>query len=245
MKHGLVLIGVGIVLLIIAAVLFYGGYRARHVNPIQPTPTGGVPTGGTTPSLSLTSACVSSLAQLSASPSDAITKMPYLTNGALQQSIVDHNQLAYVIATAEWETGHFQTMFEYYNSEDDLNEAYDGELGNGAYPSTDGFTYRGRGYVQLTGRGNYQKMGSLLGLDLVDNPDLAADPTIAGRIAGVGMSQGLFTGVSLSDYITTPSPIDFVGARAVINGTDQASTIAGYATNFAGTLGGCGESFLK
>jgi hypothetical protein len=202
------------------------------------------PTSSPTTVPKISAACASSLAALSASPSSAAGLMPNLTNGALTQAIFDHNQLSYVLATAEWETGHFATMYEYYNSADDLNQAYDGEIGNGVYPSNDGFTYRGRGYVQLTGRANYSQMGSLLGLDLVDNPDQAADPFIAGEIAAIGMHKGLFTGVSLGNYISNPT-IDFVGARAIVNDHDQADTIAAYATHFSSTLAACGGSVLK
>jgi putative chitinase len=47
----------------------------------------------------------------------------------------------------------------------------------------DGFRYRGRGYIQLTGRANYQTAGRALGLDLENNPDSAADPEVALRVA--------------------------------------------------------------
>jgi hypothetical protein len=167
--------------------------------------------------------------------------MPYLTNGALIQKIFEHNQLAYVIATAEWESDHFRTMEEYYNSADDLNQSYDGELGNAPYPSNDGFTYRGRGYVQLTGKDNYRQMGLLLNRDLVDDPDQAEDPTLAGQIAAIGMSRGLFTGIGLSDRIYT-GHADFVGARQIVNDHDREVTIAGYAGQFTSVLAtsGCG-----
>lgn len=49
----------------------------------------------------------------------------------------------------------------------------------------DGFRYRGRGPIQITGRANYTKYGDLLGVDLVGNPDLAATPQIAFSTAGL------------------------------------------------------------
>ena len=56
------------------------------------------------------------------------------------------------------------------------SRAYGGRMGNAPYPSKDGWTYRGRGMLQLTGKAAYAEFGPLVGLDLVDNPDLAADP---------------------------------------------------------------------
>lgn len=47
----------------------------------------------------------------------------------------------------------------------------------------DGARYRGRGYIQLTGRENYQRAGKALGIDLVRQPELAARPDIAARVA--------------------------------------------------------------
>jgi len=46
----------------------------------------------------------------------------------------------------------------------------------------DGVKYRGRGYIQLTGRNNYDEYGKKLGIDLVSNPDKALDPLIASQI---------------------------------------------------------------
>ncbi|WP_263282714.1 glycoside hydrolase family 19 protein [Sphingomonas nostoxanthinifaciens] len=54
--------------------------------------------------------------------------------------------------------------------------AYGGRMGNAAPPAKDGWLYRGRGMLQLTGKAAYAQFGQLVGLDLVANPDLAADP---------------------------------------------------------------------
>lgn len=115
------------------------------------------------------------------------------------------------------------------------------EIGQGktyAYGAQDPQThqiYYGRGYVQLTWKANYQKFGSLLNVDLVNNPDLTLQPDVAAKIMLVGMTKGLFTGKKLSDYIT-PDNTDFVSARRIINGTDCAQLIAGYANQFLAAL---------
>src|SRR5262249_34836607 len=56
------------------------------------------------------------------------------------------------------------------------------DLGNQALG--DGSRFKGRGFVQLTGRANYQRHGSAIGIgdQLLANPDLASDPDIAARL---------------------------------------------------------------
>ncbi len=131
------------------------------------------------------------------------------------------SQAAYVLATAYHETAHKMLPVE--------------EIGKGkgkAYGQPiKGKAYYGRGDVQLTWLANYDKMGRLLGLDLVNNPDLALRPDVSAKIMLEGMTRGLFTGKSLNDYIT-PAKIDYVAARRIINGTDRAELIAGYARIF-------------
>jgi putative chitinase len=64
------------------------------------------------------------------------------------------------------------------------NFVYCDRLGNGSYDSGDGWIYRGRGLIMLTGRGNYEAASSSAGLDLVADPDRLAEPMVAARVAG-------------------------------------------------------------
>ena len=54
------------------------------------------------------------------------------------------------------------------------------DLGNSAYGH--GALYKGRGFIQITGRANYDRIGREIGVDLLHHPDLANDPVIAARI---------------------------------------------------------------
>jgi SH3-like domain-containing protein len=95
--------------------------------------------------------------------------------------------------------------------------------------------YYGRGYVQLTWDWNYKAMGQALGVPLLYQPELALDPEVAYGIMSHGMRNGSFTGKGLSKYINDAG-CDYVNARRIINGTDRAQTIAGYATKLEAIL---------
>lgn len=57
---------------------------------------------------------------------------------------------------------------------------YGGRMGN--KDAGDGYKYRGRGYIQLTGKEAYEKIGKILGVNLVSDPDKVNDPSIAAKI---------------------------------------------------------------
>lgn len=62
------------------------------------------------------------------------------------------------------------------------NRVYGGRLGN-RVGTDDGWVYRGRGLIQLTGRDNYAAASKWSGRDLLNNPDQAADPVVACKVA--------------------------------------------------------------
>lgn len=70
------------------------------------------------------------------------------------------------------------------NSEKIANKVYGGRMGNADESSGEGWKYRGRGIKQLTGKENYERCGSSLGVDLVNNPDLLLEPKYAALSAG-------------------------------------------------------------
>jgi predicted chitinase len=65
------------------------------------------------------------------------------------------------------------------------NYVYAGKFGNGPEASGDGWRYRGRGPMLITGRGSYQRFGAVVGVDLEKEPDRAAEWSVGFRIAGV------------------------------------------------------------
>ena len=64
------------------------------------------------------------------------------------------------------------------------NRAYCDRMGNGNEQSGDGYKYRGRGVIQLTGKDNYRACGKALGMDLVSEPDQVAENPVAVLSAG-------------------------------------------------------------
>jgi hypothetical protein len=63
-----------------------------------------------------------------------------------------------------------------------FNKVYDGRKDLGNTTPGDGYKYRGRGFIQITGRDMYNRVGKLIGEDLIGNPDLANTPEVAAKI---------------------------------------------------------------
>ena len=165
-------------------------------------------------------------------------------------------QLAYILATAYHETGrkfapisenlnyswmglrkNFGKYFptdaiakEYAgNPEKIANRAYANRMGNGPESSGDGWKYRGRGFVQLTGYNNYNHY------KIADKPDEMFKLDEAIYVLFDGMLSGIFTSVKLGDCVNDKK-CDYKGARKVVNGTDKDQLIASYAESFETAL---------
>jgi len=141
----------------------------------------------------------------------------------------DPRKLAYILATAHHETGAFKWLHEIWGPTD-AQRRYEGRADLGNNQPGDGKRYMGRGFVQLTGRRNYADWSKRTGLDLIAKPDLVVRPAVAARILVQGSMLGTFTGKKLGDYAT------FTDMRRVINGSDKAAPIAGYAEKFLAAL---------
>lgn len=96
--------------------------------------------------------------------------------------------------------------------------AYGDRMGNGGVDTLDGWKYRGRGPIQLTGRANYLACGDAIGVDLIHEPDRLFEPVIGALAAGWFWTSGNRTGKSLNAFADIDA-IDRI-SRA-INGGDN------------------------
>jgi putative chitinase len=129
-------------------------------------------------------------------PDQVINQIP---DTAVKFQITNALRLAHFLAQCGHESGNFTTVFENLNYSGDRlkvvfpkyfpgnlsdsyannpvkigSRVYGGRLGNGDESSGDGYHYRGRGYIQLTGKSNYAAFARFIGEDTVINPDLVA-----------------------------------------------------------------------
>lgn len=158
-------------------------------------------------------------------PSDSTTSESIIMNAMDIAGVTDPRQRAYILATAQFESNYYRTLSEYADG-----SAYEGNTELGNINAGDGQRFKGRGYVQLTGRDNYQRVSDKLGIDLVANPHLLeSDPRLAAYVLVDGMVNGTFTGMSFDKL---GPQFSFYDARTLINGTDKAQEIAGLAQNY-------------
>ena len=126
------------------------------------------------------------------------------------------DELAYVLATVTHETGFkMQPITEWGSPQYLKSKKY--------------WPWIGRGLIQITWKTNYLKFG-------IKDPESALTWPVALDVAFRGMILGMFTGKKLSDYIKPGKTLDYVGARAIINGTDRAQLIAHYANAYQNAL---------
>ncbi len=117
------------------------------------------------------------------------TNLPFVLDALNAAGLGDKSMILMALATIRAETGNFTPLSEFQSK---FNTApggapfglYDNrsDLGNQGPP--DGANFKGRGYIQLTGRSNYQVHGAAIGLgnQLVTNPALANQPDIAAKL---------------------------------------------------------------
>lgn len=152
-----------------------------------------------------------------------------IVKACLANGMTDPGQIAYALATSKHETGNFslsieqgsRAYFQYLEGRTDIGNTQPG----------DGYKYRGRGYIQITGRVNYTTFSKKLGIDLVNKPELAELPQYAAPILVLSLRDGLQTGRKISQYVNGTKQ-DFFNARRTVNSTDKATLIAGYASQY-------------
>jgi hypothetical protein len=196
----------------------------------------------------------------------AETAIPAILDAARQVGSTDPNRIGYFLATAQTESDFGAHMTETGHSKAWFDSTYGCQDGN--RPGTsDGYAYRGRGYVQITRAGRYAELSHQLGLPdvpvrehgqlrrepaLVLHPERLTQPALAARALVVGVEKNAFThntAAALDATIPTgrrPGDVDFYHARGIVNGIvkDQALAIAHHATAYAQILASYRHSVL-
>ncbi|MEO8418316.1 MAG: peptidoglycan-binding protein [Methylophilaceae bacterium] len=147
--------------------------------------------------------------------SNIAQNLPYVTAALAAFDLTDANMICVALGTIRAETEGFVPIAESPSHFNTLPgqaafSAYEDKLGN-KNPG-DGARYRGRGYVQLTGRENYAKFGKVLDISLVDNPDSACAPEIAACLLAA------YLNVNRQKLSSALAKDDLKAARKVVNG---------------------------
>ena len=117
------------------------------------------------------------------------TNLPCVLTALESAQLADKDMILMALATIRVETACFSPLSE---AESEFNtspggrpyDLYDHRADLGNHGAPDGERFKGRGFIQLTGRANYAQHGAAIGLgeQLLENPDLANDPEIAARL---------------------------------------------------------------
>jgi len=105
--------------------------------------------------------------------------LPFIQQAMQEFVITSYLREAAFLAQLAHESGELRYMEELASG-----AAYEGRKDLGNTQPGDGKRFKGRGPIQLTGRANYKKYGDLLGVDLINNPTVAATKEVGFRIAG-------------------------------------------------------------
>ena len=105
--------------------------------------------------------------------------LPFIQQAMQEFGITTYLRETAFLAQLAHESGELRYMEEIASG-----AAYEGRANLGNTQPGDGKRFKGRGPIQLTGRANYSRYGQLLGLDLVNNPTMAATKEVGFRIAG-------------------------------------------------------------
>ena len=106
--------------------------------------------------------------------------LPHIEAAMVEFGIDSDLQKAAFLATVGHESGGLRWLVELWGPTPQ-QRTYDNRMGN--LGPADGFKYRGRGLIQLTGMNNYRDIGPDLGVDLLSEPDRLAEPELACRSA--------------------------------------------------------------
>jgi len=167
-----------------------------------------------------------------------VAGMEFILDQWGETGFMDTRWLAYALATTLHETARTMQPIKERGGHSYFMRMYDK---SGARPHVakrlgntvvgDGAKFAGRGFVQLTGRTNYTRASRILGIDFLRSPAKVMEPNNAAFIMFQGMKDGWFTGKGFASYLSG-NTTDYVNARRIINGTDKAEKIAGYAEDF-------------
>ncbi len=116
------------------------------------------------------------------------TNWPLIQTALEKETIDSISCRIAVIATVAVETGNFSPIKE-RGGPAYFTKMYEGRADLGNTEVGDGPKFRGRGYIQITGRLNYTNYGKAIGVDLVANPDLALDPAISAHVLALFFRQ--------------------------------------------------------